>query len=423
MAANSGRGRSDLIAKTAIVTLSVAGVLCGFYIIYELHSLISMMLFASIIAYALSPIVGRMEDAGINRTLGIIVITTLITGGIVALLLFVIPTILREIAEFFQGFPTYFEQGRALLISLWERFFGESFPSNVQSFLDTIAPSSATLKSIASKAIKPLGTLLAGAFTGVVGFIVWIVGLAIAPVVIFYLLRDFERIVDGAVALIPVSRKDAVVSLFREINETLGNLIRGQLLVALMLSVLYSIGLYAIGVRYAVLLGFISGFANIIPYFSLVVGFFVAIGAAIHFASWVEPLYVVMLFAVVQTLEGFVLTPKIVGKKVGLHPLLIILALLVGASLGGIVGVLLAVPTAAVLKVVVTHFHRKLKGRTEQEEAEPAMPIESEPAQDQDLDASEHVDAETSPALEAQKEGEEVQQDDEQQDEDPCQSS
>ena len=421
MAANSGRGRSDLIAKTAIVTLSVAGVLCGFYIIYELRSLIYMMLFASIIAYALSPIVGRMEDAGINRTLGIIVITTLITGGIVALLLFVIPTILREIAEFFQGFPTYFEQGRALLISLWERFFGESFPSNVQSFLDTIAPSSATLKSIASKAIKPLGTLLAGAFTGVVGFIVWIVGLAIAPVVIFYLLRDFERIVDGAVALIPVSRKETVVSLFKEINETLGNLIRGQLLVALILSIFYSAGFYFIGVPYAVLLGFISGSANIIPYFSLVVGLIPAIVvASIHFANWVEPLYVVLLFAVVQTLEGFVLTPKIVGKKVGLHPLLIILALLVGASLGGIVGVLLAVPTAAVLKVVVTHFHRKLKGRTEQEEASGSS-IDGEITQEQSPDAAPHVDSKTSPAIEAQKDGEEAQQNDERQGKDPCQ--
>jgi len=373
---NTKRPAFRPISGSVLIALSLLGLALALYVVWELRSLIGTMIFASLVAYALSPVVGWLERAGVNRTLGIILVTTLMVAAVVLLLIFIVPALLREIAELAGQVPAYLQKAKQVASSLWERVFGEKFPSDVQSFIDTLTPQADTLKAMASKAAKPIGTIIAGTFKGIVGFILWLIGIAIMPVVVFYLLRDFDRLTEGAVALIPEEKRSSLVGLFKEINSTLGNLIRGQLLVALVLSVLYSFGLWLIGVPKWWLLGLISGFAYIVPYLSLVVGLIPsAIVAGIYLEPWwLNPLYVILLFAVVQALEGFIITPKIVGQKVGLHPLLIILALLVGGTLGGIggplggfMGIVLAVPCAAVLKVLITHFHKRISGNAAEE--------------------------------------------------------
>ncbi|MBN1593955.1 MAG: AI-2E family transporter [Candidatus Coatesbacteria bacterium] len=385
--------------KVALSLLCLAFVL---YLLWELRSLIGSLAVASLIAYALSPIVSWLEKAGVNRSLGILLVTTLMVAAIAALLVVIIPALYNEAVDLVEQMPGYFQKVKILISSLWERVFDEEFPSDIQSFIDTLTPQADALKAIAGKAAKPIGTMIAGTFKGIVAFILWVVGFAMMPVMVFYLLRDFDKVVAGVAELIPSEKREYLVGLFREINSTLGNLIRGQLLVALILSVLYSLGLWLIGVPYWPLLGFISGFANIIPYFSLVVGFIPsAIIAGIHSEPWwVDPLYVILLFAIVQTLEGLVITPKIVGDRVGLHPLLIILALIVGGTIGGMagpigsfLGVVLAVPSAAVLKVLVARAHRNLKGRAA-ERQHPGAPIEAESTEEQP-----EVDAKASPEL------------------------
>ncbi len=383
---NTKRPAFRPISGSVLIALSLLGLALALYVVWELRSLIGTMVFASLVAYALSPVVGWLERAGVNRTLGIILVTTLMVATVALLLIFIVPALCREIAELAGQVPAYLQKAKLVASSLWERVFGEKFPSDAQSFIDTLTPQADTLKAMASKAAKPIGTIIAGTFKGIVAFILWLVGIAIMPVIVFYLLRDFDRITEGAVALIPKEKRNVVVGLFREINSTLGNLVRGQLLVALILSVLYCTGLWLIGVPYWPLLGFISGFASIIPYFSLVVGLIPsAIVAGFHSDPWwLNPLYVVLLFAGVQTLEGLVITPKIVGKKVGLHPLLIILALLIGGTLGGFVGIVLAVPCAAVLRVLFTHFYKRIRREADDEQdkqpkVEPAKQPEVQP--------------------------------------------
>jgi len=393
---NTKRPAFKPISGSVLIALSLLGLALALYALWELRSLIGTMVFASLVAYALSPVVGWLERAGVNRTLGIILVTALMVALVVLLLIFIVPAIFHEIAELAAQIPTYLQKAKQVASSLWERVFGEEFPADVQSFIDTLTPQADTLKAMASKAARPIGTIIAGTFKGVIAFILWLVGIAIMPVVVFYLLRDFDKLKEGAVALIPEEKRSLLVGLFKEINSTLGNLIRGQLLVALVLSVLYCLGLWLIGVPKWWLLGLISGFAYIVPYLSLVIGLIPsAIVAGIYLDPWwLHPLYVILLFAVVQTLEGFIITPKIVGQKVGLHPLLIILALLVGGTLGGIggplggfMGIVLAVPCAAVLKVFVTHFHKRMSGKAaeegdEQTTAAPAQlpEAEAEPA-------------------------------------------
>lgn len=360
------------ISGSVLIALSLLALGLVLYVLWELRSLIGTMIIASLIAYALSPVVSRLERAGVNRTLGVMSVTAVMVAAVVLVLLIFIPTLYRETAELATQIPGYFEKARAAIGWLWERAFGKEMPSDVQSFIDILAPQADRLQAIAGKAASPIGAVIAGTFRGIAAFVLWLVGIAIMPVIVFYLLRDFDRITAGAVALIPEERRDLVVGLFTEINSTLGKLIRGQLLVALILSVLYCAGLRLIGVPYWPLLGFISGFANLIPYSSFVIGMIPsAIVAGFNYDPWwLGPIWVILLFAVVQTLEGLLITPKIVGERVGLHPLLIILALLVGGTLGGPVGVILAVPCAAVLKVVFSHFYKKVNVQTASEEPE-----------------------------------------------------
>ena len=356
------------ISGSVLIALSLLALGLVLYVLWELRSLIGTIIIASLVAHALSPIVSRLKRAGINRTLGVMLVTAMMVAAVVVLLIVIIPTLCREIAELAAQIPAYLGKAKVAAGSLWERAFGEEFPSDVQSFIDLLTPQADALQAIAGKAARPIGTIIAGiagTFRGILAFILWLVGIAIMPVTVFYLLRDFDKITAGAAALIPRERRDIVVGLFREINSMLGSLIRGQLLVALVLSVLYCAGLWLIGVPYWPLLGFISGFANIIPYFSFVVGMIpAAIVAGFHYDPWwLGPIWVILLFAAVQTLEGLLITPKIVGQKVGLHPLLIILALLIGGTLGGPVGVILALPCAAVLKVLFSHFYKKVNAQ------------------------------------------------------------
>ncbi len=360
------------VASSVLIAISILGLALLLYVLWLLRSLIGMMVFASLAAYALNPVVGRLERAGVNRTLGIILVTVLMVGAAALMLFLIVPALFSEIAELASNMPTYFAEAKVWASSWWERFFGEKFPSDLESFLNALAPQAETLKSLASKAARPVGTLIAGTFGSFVALIGWLIGLAITPVAVFYILRDFDKITDCVLSLIPARRRDFVVGLIGEINATLGNLIRGQLLVALVLSALYCAGLWLIGVPYWPLLGVLSGFAYIVPYLCLVIGFIPsAIIAGFHSQPWWhEPLLVVLLFASVQALEGFVITPRIVGRKVGLHPLLIILAVLVGGMLGGFVGVILAVPLAAVAKVTFLHFFRKARSGAVEEDKE-----------------------------------------------------
>jgi len=361
---NHGTGHTFRpVVSSILIAVSILGIALLLYVLWQLRSLIGMIVFASLAAYALNPVVSRLERAGVNRTLGIILVTVLMVAMAALVLFLILPALCSEMAELAGNVPIYLAKARDWAISLWERFFGEKFPSDLESFMNALAPQAETLKSLATKAARPVGTLIAGTFGSVVALIGWLIGLAITPVVVFYILRDFDKITGSVLSLIPARRRDFVAGLISEINATLGNLIRGQLLVALVLSVLYCTGLWLIGVPYWPLLGVLSGFAYIVPYLCLVIGFIPsAIVAGFHSQPWWQgPLFVVLLFAAMQALEGFVITPRIVGRKVGLHPLLIILAVLAGGILGGFVGVILAVPLAAVAKVIFMHFYRKIR--------------------------------------------------------------
>ena len=194
-----------------------------------------------------------------------------------------------------------------------------------------------------------------------------VLSLFLVPILTFYLLRDWDAIVSHIAALIPSGQRDTVVGLARETDDMLGAFLRGQLLVMLALSLIYSVGLSIVGLEFAIAIGVVSGLVSFVPYLGFVFGIALA---SLTVALDPEPLWqlvgVVATFTIAQVLEGSLLTPKLVGDRIGLHPVLIIFAVAAGGQLFGFFGILLALPAAAVLSVLVRFaYHRYLKDHPE----------------------------------------------------------
>jgi predicted PurR-regulated permease PerM len=186
--------------------------------------------------------------------------------------------------------------------------------------------------------------------------------LLIIPVVTFYLLRDWDILVAEVKQLLPSAKQPIILRLTKEADEVLGAFLRGQFSVMIALGIIYSLGLTLVGLDYAFLIGMLSGLISFIPYLGSTVGLVLAtLAAGVQFQDWAHVTFAGGVFAVGQMLEGFVLTPLLVGNKIGLHPVSVIFAIMAGGQLFGFAGVLLALPVASVLMVIIRHAHELYK--------------------------------------------------------------
>jgi predicted PurR-regulated permease PerM len=184
--------------------------------------------------------------------------------------------------------------------------------------------------------------------------------LVLIPVVTFYLLRDWDAMVEGIRTLVPRKIEPVISGLAREIEEVLGAFMRGQLMVMLALGLIYAVGLWLVGLDLAFIIGMIAGLLSIVPYLGTAVGVIAAVIAALfQFQDVFHTVMVLVVFAAGQSLEGMVLTPRLVGDRVGLHPVAVIFAVLAGGQLFGFLGILLALPVASALNVLVRHLHQR----------------------------------------------------------------
>jgi predicted PurR-regulated permease PerM len=190
----------------------------------------------------------------------------------------------------------------------------------------------------------------------------WIANFLLMLVVTFYLLRDWDVLVAKIHALIPRKNEKNIVTIVKESDEVLGAFFRGQMLVMITLSAVYTVGLMIVGIDTALLIGTLSGLVSFVPYLGFIVGIVVAsVAALMQFQEIIPLFYVAIVFGVGQMLEGMLLTPLLVGDKIGLHPVAVIFAVLAGGQLFGFVGILLALPVAAVIAVVLRHMHERYK--------------------------------------------------------------
>jgi predicted PurR-regulated permease PerM len=195
--------------------------------------------------------------------------------------------------------------------------------------------------------------------TAMLGMLTHIIGLVVSPVLAFYLLHNWDEMEEQLLHLLPGSWRQEICTIFRDIDKVLAGIIRGQLIIAVMVGILVSTGLYFLGVRYALLIGILAGILDVIPYF----GAFIGAAPAVTVGLLESPILAAkaaVLFLIIHQLEGTIIGPRILGEKTGLNPLAVILVLFIGEECAGLVGMLLAVPLAAIGKVIIKHLAKAL---------------------------------------------------------------
>ena len=316
------------------------------------------------IAYFLDPAADRLERAGCSRPLATGIITVFAMLIFVVLALLVIPTLISQTIDLINIAPQLF---RDLHTFLTERFPDLVEPdSTLRKSLNTLG------ETIQSRGGELLNTLLSSAASIVNLVLVFV----IAPVVAVYLLADWDHMIAEFDELLPRDHAPVIRDLARDIDKTLSSFVRGMGAVCLILGTYYAVALMLVGLQFGLVVGFVAGVLTFIPYVGAIVGGALAIGLAL-FQFWGEWWWIVVvaaIFQIGQLAEGNYLTPKLVGKSVGLHPVWLILALSVFGSVFGFVGMLVAVPVAAALGVLarfgMTQYRdsRLYKGITEQDD-------------------------------------------------------
>ena len=361
-----------------ILALTVA----GFWLIHLLAPVITPFVISAALAFLGDPLADRLQRLHVGkwkvgRSLAVILVFILMTAALAVLLLIVIPLLRDQIEHLVRKAPEILDWLAATALPWVQDRLGLSdFAFSTQTVTDAF-------KSYWKELSSALLTVIGGLSRGGSAFMGWVMNLVLIPVVTFYLLRDWDVLVEGIRTLLPRKIEPVVSSLAKEIEEVLGAFMRGQLMVMLALGVIYAVGLWLVGLDLAFIIGMIAGLLSIVPYLGTAVGVIAAVIAALfQFQDVLHTVLVLVVFAAGQSLEGMVLTPRLVGDRVGLHPVAVIFAVLAGGQLFGFLGILLALPVASALNVLVRHLHLRYTSSPMYNDAPPATEIPLEPEAD-----------------------------------------
>lgn len=337
----------DAKAAARIYGTPIAGVLVVVAIAVALGDALTMLVASFALAYLAYPAVARLERWGLDRRIGVAATFVLLLGAVALLFAFAVPAVYRDAQAFARTFPT--QLGR--LLARVEAFAG-GYGIEIALERDAaVASVREALGSLSTETLRSAGLAVARGVGNVVGVLVAALNLFLFPVFFYYVLADYERIRGGIKRLVPPYAAGSVDEWLGRADRVLSGFVRGQIVVALVLAVLYSAALAAVGLRFGLAIGVATGLLSIIPYvgFSLGIGV-AAIVALAHGGGLAMVAAVGAAFLVVQTLESTVLTPQLVGDKVGLNALETMLALIVGGNLLGLAGMLMAIPAGGLLK-------------------------------------------------------------------------
>lgn len=325
-------------------------------LIHLLKPILSPFLIGALIAYLGDPLVDRLETYRLNRTLSVCIVFTVMFALLSSAVLLMAPLLGRQWESLLNRLPE-------LIIYAQQ----EWLPWLQQRFdLPDIKLPVDELKAKLSEHWRQAGNVLVMAMQQLskssAALLTFFANLFLIPVVSFYLLRDWDILIAKIRDSLPRSIESVVSKLAGDCDEVLSAFLRGQLLVMLSLGVIYTLGLMMMGLELALLAGTVAGLASIVPYMGFVVGICVAVFAAwFQFHEWLPLLYVALVFGVGQILESTVLTPLLVGDKIGLHPVAVIFAIMAGGQLAGFVGVLLALPVAAIIMVLLRYADQQYR--------------------------------------------------------------
>ena len=337
-----------------LIAIAIVG-----WLLYLLAPVLTPFIAAALLAYIGDPLADRLQRLRFPRTLAVVTVFLLTFVLIGLLVLLVGPLIRDQVQALFAAIPGIILEIEQVWLPRVAGFLDVPLGEDVGlgAFLSEYRQMAGSWGARILGSVSSTGTVVAAA----------VMSLFLIPILTFYLLRDWDYIVAHIGALVPESNRDTVFGLARETDDMLGAFLRGQLLVMLALAVLYSVGLSIAGLKFAIAIGVVSGLVSFVPYLGFIFGMALASLTVVLEPNPLWPMVgVVLTFTIAQMLEGTVLTPKLVGDRIGLHPVLVIFAIAAGGQLFGFFGVLLALPAAAVLSVMVRFaFNRYLKEHPE----------------------------------------------------------
>lgn len=320
-------------------------------LVYLLRDVMLPFVAGLALAYLLDPLADRLERLGLGRLAASLVILALFVAVLVVSLLLLAPLVANQIAALISSLPQIVSRLQAILAEragpLLQRLGGADALTELQS----------SVGSLASQGVAWLLAFLKSLWTGSQALVSIVSLLVVTPVVAFYILVDWDRMVAALDGWVPPRHRVTVRELARQIDRAIIGFVRGQTLVCLILGTFYAVGLWLVGLNFGVLIGLIAGFLTFIPYVGTLTGFLLAMGVAlVQFwpgSDWLHMGLTLGIFVTGQFLEGNIISPKLVGDSVGLHPVWLMFALLAFGSLFGFLGLLLAVPVAASIGVLV----------------------------------------------------------------------
>jgi len=319
------------------------------------------------LAYLANPAVTWLEGRKVPRTAASLLVICLIAGIILAALLLFIPYFITQGIEFMEDLPGLVDSSLEKISQwrLWDRM-GITVP---EDFSEAMSEISRGAGGVGLSALKGALNALLGFTSGVMGVLLSLVSLVIVPVFVFFFLKDFDSLKVSFAEMLPESRRKSVGEYFAMVDDVLSGFIRGQIIVALCLAVLYSAGLTLTGIRFGFFIGVVAGLLFIVPYVGTIIGIVAsAVVLIVDFSGWGQVFGVAATFAVAQAIEGYLLTPRIVGNRVGLNQLETLVAILIGGEAAGFVGMVLAIPGGGILKKSFLLFLRSSRGKEEEPE-------------------------------------------------------
>lgn len=333
-----------LIVLTAVLAVG--------WLVYRLAPVLTPFLVAAGLAYLGDPLADRLQRHGVSRTTAVILVFVTMALLGIAFLLIMIPLLQRQALVLIEKIPAGVDW---LQRSLLPKVLALPGLEGLNVNLDTV-------RQAVSEHWQQVGKALSGVLAEVTAsgqaLVTVLAYLLLIPVVTFYLLRDWDVLIARLHALVPRRIEPRVAQMTRECDAVLAQFIRGQLLVMLGLAIVYTVGLWIVGLDSAFLIGMVAGLVSFVPYLGFIVGIALAgFAVLIQYGDLIHLVYVVAVFGVGQLIEGFVLSPWLVGDRIGLHPVAVIFAVMAGGQLFGFFGVLLALPLAAVILVLLRHSH------------------------------------------------------------------
>jgi predicted PurR-regulated permease PerM len=325
----------------------------GAWLLYLLTPILAPFLTAAALAYLCDPLVDRLQGRRVNRTLATLLVLSGLLALFVLLVLILAPLLQAQVRLLMQQLPRLVEWGTGTMLPWLSTRFDIDLQRDQAQILDWLKAHAGELSGLA----RHLPALTDGGLA----VLAFLANLVLVPVVLFYLLRDWKDVLTRAAGWIPAALRRRTLAVAREIDAVLAQFVRGQIMVIAVMSLFYSIGLWLVGLDYALAVGLISGILVFVPYLGAIVGVLLGTLAAwTQFGDFTGLMLVWAVFAVGQTLESLWITPWLVGDRVGLHPVAVIFALMAFGQLFGFVGVLLAIPAAAATLVALRHLRAQL---------------------------------------------------------------